>query len=152
MAPQLAATIFAAQVQEHERALGGWQAEWPTFPALLLVTSGALGAIVDIAKGLEVDSDKMRANLDATGGLIMAEAVSVALARKIGKQDAHKLVEEASKRAVKEKRHLRDVLSEDKRVTAQLPAAEIAKLFDPLGYTGVADAFIERLLASIESA
>jgi 3-carboxy-cis,cis-muconate cycloisomerase len=152
MAPQLAATIFAAQVQEHERALGGWQAEWPTFPALLLATSGALGAIVDIAKGLEVDADRMCANLDATGGLIMAEAVSVALARKIGKQDAHKLVEEASKKAVKEKRHLRDVLSEDKRVTAQLPAAEIAKLFDPLNYTGVADAFIERLLASIESA
>jgi 3-carboxy-cis,cis-muconate cycloisomerase len=94
----------------------------------------------------------MRANLDVTGGLIMAEAVSVALARKIGKQDAHKLVEEASKKAVKEKRHLRDVLSEDKRVTAQLPAAEIARLFDPSSYIGVADAFIERLLASIESA
>ena len=126
--------------------------EWPTFPALLLVTSGALGAIVDIANGLEVDADRMRANLDATDGLIMAEAVSVALARKIGKQDAHKLVEEAAKKAVEEKRHLRDVLGEDERVTAQLPAAEIAKLFDPLSYTGVADAFIERLLASIESA
>jgi 3-carboxy-cis,cis-muconate cycloisomerase len=151
MAPQFAATIFAAQIQEHERALGGWQAEWPTFPALLLVTSGALHAIADIADGLEVDADRMRANLDMTRGLIMAEAVSVALAKKIGKQDAHKLVEEASKKAVKEKRHLRDVLSEDKRVTEQLPANEIATLFDPENYTGAADEFIERLLGSIKS-
>jgi 3-carboxy-cis,cis-muconate cycloisomerase len=151
MAPQLAATIFGAQVQEHERALGGWQAEWPTFPALLLVTSGALRAVVDIAEGLEVDPERMRANLDITHGLIMAEAVSVALAGKIGKQDAHKLVEEASKKAAKEKRHLRDVLSEDTRVTAQLPAAEIAKLFAPGSYTGVAADFIGRLLGSIKS-
>jgi 3-carboxy-cis,cis-muconate cycloisomerase len=151
MAPQLAATIFAAQVQEHERALGGWQAEWPTFPAMLLVTSGALRAIVDIAEGLETDTEKMRANLDITGGLIMAEAVSVALAGKIGKQEAHKLVEEASKKASKDKRHLRDVLSEDKRVTAQLPVSEIARLFAPEAYTGMGGDFIERLLGSIKS-
>jgi 3-carboxy-cis,cis-muconate cycloisomerase len=151
MAPQLAATIFAAQVQEHERALGGWQAEWPTFPALLLVTSGALRAVVDIAEGIEVDPERMRANLDVTHGLIMAEAVSVALAAKLGKQDAHKLVEEASKKAAKDKRHLRDVLAEDKRVTAQLAPKEIEKLFDPLGYNGAADAFITRLLGSIKS-
>jgi 3-carboxy-cis,cis-muconate cycloisomerase len=149
MAPQLAATIFAAQVQEHERALGGWQAEWPTFPALLLVTSGALRAVVDIAEGIEIDAEKMRTNLDATHGLIMAEAVSVALAQKLGKADAHKLVEEASKQAAKDKRHLRDVLSADKRVTAQLPPKEIAKLFDPLSYNGAADDFITRLLGSI---
>jgi 3-carboxy-cis,cis-muconate cycloisomerase len=151
MAPQLAATIFAAQVQEHERALGGWQAEWPTFPALLLVTSGALRSIVDIAEGIEIDADRMRANLDITQGLIMAEAVSIALAAKIGKQDAHKLVEEASKKAAKEKRHLRDVLSEDKRVTAQLSAGEIAKLIAPEAYTGAAGEFIDRLLASIKT-
>ncbi|HET7679030.1 MAG TPA: 3-carboxy-cis,cis-muconate cycloisomerase [Xanthobacteraceae bacterium] len=151
MAPQLAATIFAAQVQEHERALGGWQAEWPTFPALLLVTSGALRAVAEIAEGIEIDAERMRANLDLTGGLIMAEAVSIALAGKIGKQEAHKLVEEASKKASKDKRHLCDVLSEDKRVTAQLPAAEIAKLFAPEAYTGMAGDFIERLLGSIKS-
>jgi 3-carboxy-cis,cis-muconate cycloisomerase len=150
MAPQLAATIFSAQVQEHERALGGWQAEWPTFPALALVTSGALRSIVDIAEGLEVDAERMAANLDITHGLIMAEAVSIALAGKIGKQDAHKLVEEASKKATREKRHLRDVLGEDKRVTAQLPASEIAKLFAPGSYTGVAKEFIDRLLGSLK--
>ncbi len=69
-------------------------------PTLMLVTSGALAAIVDIAEGLEVDAARMRVNLDATGGLIMAEAVTMALAEKIGKSDAHHLIEAASKKAV----------------------------------------------------
>ena len=89
MAPNLAATIFAAQVQDHERSAGPWHAEWPTLPALMLVTSGALAATVDLAEGLEVDVARMRANIDATSGLIMAEAVSMALAEKVGKSDAH---------------------------------------------------------------
>ena len=79
MAPQLAATIFAAQVQDHERSAGPWHAEWPTLPQLMLVASGALAAIVDIAEGLDVDAARMRSNLDATHGLIMAEAVTFAL-------------------------------------------------------------------------
>ncbi|MEX0751830.1 MAG: 3-carboxy-cis,cis-muconate cycloisomerase [Xanthobacteraceae bacterium] len=151
LAPQLAAAIFAAQVQEHERALGGWQAEWQAFPALALVTSGAVAAIAGIAEGIEIDPARMRANLDLTQGLIMAEAVSVALAEKIGKAQAHQIVEEASKKAVKEKRALQAVLTEDKRVTAQLKAGDIAKLFEPMAYQGVAQAFIDRLIASIEN-
>src|SRR6202023_1647737 len=102
MAPNLAATIFAAQIQDHERSAGPWHAEWPTLPNLLLVTSGALAGIVDIAEGLEVDVARMRINLDATNGLIMAEAVAMALAEKIGKLEAHHLVEAASKKAVTE--------------------------------------------------
>src|SRR5207302_5194132 len=117
MAPNLAATIFAAQVQDYERSAGPWHAEWPTLPTLLLVTSGALAAIVDIAEGLEVDAARMRANLEATGGLIMAEAVTMALAEKIGKSEAHHLVEAASKTAVAEKKGLRDVLTKNPKVT-----------------------------------
>jgi 3-carboxy-cis,cis-muconate cycloisomerase len=148
MAPQLAATILAAQVQEHERATGGWQAEWPTFPALLMAASAGLAAIVDIAEGLEVDPARMRANLDATHGLIMAEAVSFALAVKLGKSNAHKLVEEAGKQAVADKRPLQDVLADDKRVTAQLSKDDLARLFDPLSYQGAAQAFIDRQFAT----
>jgi 3-carboxy-cis,cis-muconate cycloisomerase len=150
MAPNLAATIFAAQVQDHERSAGPWHAEWPTLPALLLVTSGALAAIVDIAEGLEVDEARMRANLDATGGLIMAEAVTFALAEKIGKSDAHHLIEAASKKAVADKKHLRDVLTADATITAQLSADAIAKLFEPMAYQGVSQALIDRLLASLD--
>jgi 3-carboxy-cis,cis-muconate cycloisomerase len=149
MAPNLAATIFAAQVQDHERSAGPWHAEWPTLPMLQLVTSGALAAIVDIAEGLEVDVARMRVNLEATHGLIMAEAVTFALAEKIGKSAAHHLIEAASKKAVAGKKDLRDVLSADARVTAHLDAERIAKLFEPMAYQGVSQALIDRLLASL---
>jgi 3-carboxy-cis,cis-muconate cycloisomerase len=150
MAPNLAATIFAAQVHDHERSAGPWHAEWPTLPMLMLVTSGALAAVVDIAEGLEVDVARMRANLDATQGLIMAEAVAMALAEKIGKSDAHHLIEAASKKAVADKKHLREVLSADAKVTAHLSAEKLAKLFEPMAYQGVSQTLIDRLLASLD--
>ena len=150
MAPNLAATIFAAQVGDHERSAGPWHAEWPTLPNLLLVTSGALAAIVDIAEGLEVDAARMRANLDTTGGLIMAEAVTMALAGTIGKSEAHHLVEAASKKAVAEKKPLRDVLAKDTKVTAHLSANKLTKLFEPVAYQGASQTLIDRLLASLD--
>ena len=150
MAPNLAATIFAAQIQDHERGAGLWHAEWPTLPTLMLVTSGALAAIVDIAEGLEVDVERMRANLDSTHGLVMAEAVSMALAEKVGKSDAHKIVGEASRAAIQGKQHLREVLAKDKRVTAHIAADKLKNLFEPMSYQGVSQAFIDRLLASLE--
>jgi 3-carboxy-cis,cis-muconate cycloisomerase len=149
MAPNLAATIFAAQVGDHERSAGPWHAEWPTLPALLLVTSGALAAIVDIAEGLEVDVKRMRINLDATHGLIMAEAVTFALAEKIGKSEAHRLIEEACKKAVADKKQLRDVLTADPKITSHLTAERLAKLFEPMAYQGVSQALIDRLLAAL---
>jgi 3-carboxy-cis,cis-muconate cycloisomerase len=151
MAPNLAATIFAAQVQDHERSAGPWHAEWPTLPTLQLVTSGALAAIVDIAEGLEVDVARMRANLDATHGLVMAEAMTMALAEKIGKSDAHHLIEAASRKAVSGKLHLRDVLTKESRITTYLSPEKIAKLFEPMAYQGVSQALIDRLLASLDA-
>ena len=150
MAPNLAATIFAAQVGDYERSAGPWHAEWPTLPMLQLVTSGALAAIVDIAEGLEVDAARMRVNLDATGGLIMAEAVTFALAEKTGKSEAHHLMEAASKKAVAEQKNLRDVLSTDGKITAHLSAEKLAKLFEPMAYQGASQALIDRLLASLD--
>jgi 3-carboxy-cis,cis-muconate cycloisomerase len=150
MAPNLAATIFTAQIQDHERSAGPWHAEWPTLPGLLLVTSGALAGIVDIAEGLEVDAPRMRVNLEATNGLIMAEAITMALAEKIGKSEAHHLVEAASKQAVAGKMSLRDVLARDTKVTARLSAERLTQLFEPMAYQGVSQALIDRLLASLD--
>jgi 3-carboxy-cis,cis-muconate cycloisomerase len=150
MAPNLAATMFAAQVQDHERSAGPWHAEWPTLPTLQLVTSGALAAIVDIAEGLEVDAARMRANLDSTHGLVMAEAISMALAEKVGKSESHHIVEAASRTAIESRTHLRDVLAKDTRVTAHLSASELERLFEPMAYQGVSQTLIDRLLASIE--
>jgi 3-carboxy-cis,cis-muconate cycloisomerase len=150
MAPNLAATIFAAQVQDHERGAGPWHAEWPTLPMLMLVTSGALAAIVELAEGLEVDETRMRVNLDATHGLIMAEAVTFALAEQIGKSEAHHLLEAASKKAVASKQHLRDVLIADKKITAHLSVDKIDELFEPMAYQGASQALIDRLLKSLD--
>jgi 3-carboxy-cis,cis-muconate cycloisomerase len=150
MAPNLAATMYAAQVQDHERSAGPWHAEWPTLPSLLLVASGGLAAIVELAEGLEVDAARMRANLDTTNGLIMAESVTFALAEKLGKSEAHHLVEAASKKAVAEKKALRDVLAGDPKVMQQFDARKLAELFEPMAYQGVSQAMIDRLLASLD--
>ena len=150
-APHLAATILSAQVQEHERAVGAWPAEWITFPTLMLLASGAIQSVAEIAEGLEVDPARMRANLDASGGAIMAEAVSFALAPKLGKQEAHRILSEATRVAGTQHRHLKDVLAEDERVTSQLSPKELAQLCEPLNYQGVAQAFIKRLLQTTKS-
>ena len=94
-APMLAATIVAALPQEHERALGGWQAEWPTLAALIETLASAVQAMDEVAQGLTVDPDAMQANMDATEGAVLAERATFLLAEKMGKQKAGKLVEEA---------------------------------------------------------
>ncbi len=151
MAPNLAATIFAAQIQEHERSAGPWHAEWPTLPTLLLVTSGALAAIVDIAEGIEVDAHRMRTNLDTTHGLVMAEAVAMALAEKIGKSESHHAIEAASRRSVETGQHLLDVLKNDNLVTNHISAEKLDDLFAPMSYQGASQQLIDRLLASLKT-
>lgn len=146
--PHLAGSLLGGMVQEHERGLGGWHAEWATLPELVQLSAGALAHMTETVGALEVDAARMRSNLDATNGLIMAEAVGMALGTQIGKQAAHHLVEAASKRAVAEKRHLRDVLSEDTAIMQHLKRDELAKLFDPLAYTGVATGLVDRVLAA----
>jgi 3-carboxy-cis,cis-muconate cycloisomerase len=74
----------------------------------------------------------------------------MALAEKIGKSDAHHLIEAASKKAVADKKHLREVLSADAKVTAHLSAEKLAKLFEPMAYQGVSQTLIDRLLASLD--
>lgn len=152
LAPGLVAGILSGMTQEHERALGGWQAEWVALPQLFLLASGAASRLAETAKGLEVDTKRMRANLEATNGLIMAEAVQMALGEKLGRMQAHDLLEAASKRAGGEGRHLRDVIAETPAISDALSAKALDALFDPLSYLGSAEDFIERALKSTERA
>jgi 3-carboxy-cis,cis-muconate cycloisomerase len=147
-APALVATMLAGMVQEHERGLGGWHAEWETLPELAVLASGALRVTLETIRGLDVDPGRMRANLELTRGLIMAEAVQMALGAKLGRQQAHGLVERASKRAVAEGSHLKDALLAEPEVTAHLSPADLDRLLDPLTYTGTAQAMIDRALAA----
>jgi 3-carboxy-cis,cis-muconate cycloisomerase len=147
-APGLVATMLAAMVQEHERGLGGWHAEWETLPELAVLASGALRWTTETIEGLEVDAARMRANLDLTHGLILAEAVQMALGARIGRLEAHDVVERACRRAIADGRHLREVLAVEPAVTAQLAAAELDRLLDPARYLGLATSFVDRVLAA----
>ena len=135
-APGLVATMLVAMPQEHERALGGWQAEWETMPALVRAAAGAARHTAEMLGGLEVDGARMRANIDGTLGLSMSESVSMALATHIGKLDAHRTIGAASRRAIEEKRPLGDVLASMPEVTKHLDAAAIARALDPKRYLG----------------
>jgi 3-carboxy-cis,cis-muconate cycloisomerase len=146
--PALASALLSALPQEHERGLGGWQAEWNILPELVRRAGGALHHAREMIDGLQLDTTRMSQNLDATHGLIFAEAVAVALAKHIGKQEAHKLVEQCCRRAMAEKKHLRDILSGTAEIKSRLTPAELDSLFQPLNYLGVANEFIDRTIAA----
>lgn len=146
--PALASTMLTAMVQEHERGLGGWHAEWETLPELVRLSAGALHRMVETISGLEIDANRMRQNLEITQGLIFAEAITMALGKQIGKAAAHQLIEAASRKAMSEKKHLREVLAAEAEVTSRLSKTELDNLFDPLAYTGVAGQFIDRAIAA----
>jgi 3-carboxy-cis,cis-muconate cycloisomerase len=145
--PPLVSTMLTAMVQEEERGLGGWHAEWETLPEIVRLTAGALHQMAEAAPRLEVDVERMKQNLELTQGLIYSEAVTMALAQHIGKAAAHTLVESACAGAQKEKRHLRDVIGEDAQVSRHLSASELKGLFDPRRYLGEAEVFVDRVVA-----
>jgi 3-carboxy-cis,cis-muconate cycloisomerase len=107
--PGLMATLLAASVGEHERALGGWQAELVTIPELLDAAGGALDALERIAGGLVVNAERMKANLDALHGLVFSERLARLIARDTDRASALALVDDWSALADEERRHLKDV-------------------------------------------
>jgi 3-carboxy-cis,cis-muconate cycloisomerase len=146
--PGLVSSMLTAMAQEQERGLGGWHAEWETLPEIVSLGAGALHQMGEIIPKLEIDTERMRENLEATRGLILAEAVTMALAEKIGKAAAHEIVEEACAQARQEKRQLRDVIVGDRRATERLSAGELERLFDARKYLGLAEVFVDRVVAA----
>lgn len=147
-APALVSTLLSAMVQEHERGLGGWHAEWQTLPELFCLTAGALKHMRTALEGLEIDAEAMSRNLDATGGQMMAESLMMALADKIGRQSAHEAVREACERAAGSGSHLRAVVENDEALRRELTEEELDRLFDPSHYLGETNTFIDRTLAA----
>jgi 3-carboxy-cis,cis-muconate cycloisomerase len=145
--PGLVSVMLAAMVQEHERGLGNWHAEWETLPEICMLAAGALAQVRRIADGLEVDAARMREAIDLTRGLMLAEAVSMALAPKLGRKLAHQLVERACAVAAKGGQSLREALLADAQVTAHLATAELDRALDPRNALGCTDALIDAVLA-----
>jgi 3-carboxy-cis,cis-muconate cycloisomerase len=132
---------------DHERATGPWHVEWLALPRAFISTGGALAQAEALLAGLIVDGARMRRNLDATGGLIVAEAVMMALAPKLGRGVAHDLVYAACRAALDGGTRLADELARRAEITAHMTRADIDRLCDPAGYLGSADAMITRALA-----
>ncbi|ENU19626.1 3-carboxy-cis,cis-muconate cycloisomerase [Acinetobacter bohemicus ANC 3994] len=134
--PALMSSMYQSMVQEHERSLGAWHAEWLALPEIFQLCAGALQRTVEVLQGLEVNSKDMQRNIEMTQGLIMAEAVMMALAPKMGRLNAHHLVEKACQQAVAEQSHLQDIVSSFTEVKQHFSAAELTLIFKPESYLG----------------
>lgn len=145
--PGLMATLYTAQIQQHERALGGWQAEWETLPQLIVLVGGVLENSEVLLRGMQVNTQKMRDDLDITHGLIMAESVTQALAVFIGKADAHHVVEKICHRAIALDCPLQPLLENDPLVSQHLSAAQLTPLLDPANAIGSSEHFVRQVLA-----
>lgn len=134
--PALMSSMYQSMVQEHERSLGAWHAEWLALPEIFQLCAGALQRTVEVLQGLEVNSKNMQRNIETTQGLIMAEAVMMALAPKMGRLNAHHLVEKACQQAVAEQSHLQDIVSSFAEVKQHFSADELTRIFKPESYLG----------------
>jgi 3-carboxy-cis,cis-muconate cycloisomerase len=144
--PGLVATILAAMPQEHERAAGGWQAEWPAMAELIRATRDSADAMAGAIGNLRIDPSAMRRNLEVRGGVAMAEALSIALTAHVGRSDAMTHVERLCRTADREGGSLRETAARDPDITRWLPPAEIERVLAPENFLGSARVFIERVL------
>jgi 3-carboxy-cis,cis-muconate cycloisomerase len=136
--PGMVAAFLSAMTQEHERGLGGWHMEWPAVSGVIQSTGLAAAAMAEVAEGLTVNAARMRSNIEATKGLVFAERAMMLLADKLGRDQAHRILEEASRVSVAEGRRLREVLAAMPEVTAHLSPEALRDMETPESYLGVA--------------
>jgi 3-carboxy-cis,cis-muconate cycloisomerase len=148
--PGLVASFLSAMLQEHERGVGGWQAEWPIVAGVVESVGVAISSMAEVAVGLLVDAQQMRLNIENTKGAIFAERAMMLLGAKLGRDVAHKLVEAAVRKSVIEGRHLAAVLAEIPEVTTHLGRAELEQLETPEQYLGSAEAFRKALASEAD--
>ena len=145
--PPLAQVLHAAMAHEHERAAGAWHAEWEPLNDALALTGGAAAAMREAMEGLQVYPGRMRENLGATEGLLLAEHVTTIAAGRLGRLEAHELVVAAATRAAGNGKPFRDELLAESAVREVLSPEEIDAALDPARYLGSAEAFVDRALA-----
>jgi 3-carboxy-cis,cis-muconate cycloisomerase len=146
---QQAAALLDAMIADHERSTGPWEIEWIALPEAFMLTAGALAQSRFLVEGLEVDEERMRANLDLTNGLVVSEAVMMGLAPYLGREYAHDLVYDICRVALTKNRPLLDLLCENAEIAAHLDRPALAKLCDPANYLGLAGEMVDRVLARI---
>jgi 3-carboxy-cis,cis-muconate cycloisomerase len=146
---QHAAALMDAMVADHERSTGPWEIEWIVLPEAFCLVAGALRQARFVLAGLEVDAQRMRANLDLTHGLVVSEAVMMGLAPHMGREYAHDLVYDICREAVRQERPLLDLLAENAEIAKHVGREELARLCDPANYLGQSGVMVDRVLASL---
>jgi 3-carboxy-cis,cis-muconate cycloisomerase len=153
--PQRAAALLAAMGQQHERGLGNWQAELAEWPGLFLSAHGALAALNEAIAGLQVDTNRMRANIDAQHGMVFAEALAGYLGGFIGKPAAHAMVEQFARDAGTQQRDLSSVGLEavdgDLLLRGKVDRQHWKALFDSVAAAAPAGALARRQLATLQA-
>jgi adenylosuccinate lyase len=144
-----AALCVEAMVHEHERDGRAWKTEWAVFPEACLFTGAALAYGCRLLDGLEVDAERMSANLAATGGYVLSEAVMRALGEHVGKHAAHQIVYEASLVGREQGVSLEHALLADARVTQHLTPDQITACLDPRAALGAAGTFVDRVVGGL---
>src|SRR5215471_2220658 len=144
---QHVAALLEAAVADHERSTGPWEIEWISLPEIFLLTSGALAQTKLILPGLEVDAERMRANLDLTRGMIVSEAVMMGLAPHLGRQRAHDLVYDICRNVAASGKPLVDLLAQNADIARHLTRAQLEKMCDPAAYLGLAGEMVDKVLA-----
>jgi 3-carboxy-cis,cis-muconate cycloisomerase len=140
--PHLVGSMLSSMTQEHERSAGLWHSEWEPITQIIQLTAGSIEKTIDLLANLEVDSNRMLANIELTNGLIYAENVSLALAQKMGKINAHELIEKACKLSVSQGKHLKVVLAE---MNIDIP--DVDELFKPENSIGNSLEIIDNILS-----
>ncbi len=142
-----AGAMLRASVHDHERASGRWMREWRIVPEAFVLAGGALDLSVDLLEGLEIDTDRMRANVEAAE-FIVAEAVMMALAPHLGRQRAHDVVAHAVQSAVDTRVSFHRALSSAPEIAEHLSDDELDRILRPGNYLGATEALINRALAN----
>ena len=142
--PLLAAGLTQCLLSEDERSAGAWHAEWSPLRECLRLTGGAARCAAELAEGLQVRPERMRANLELTGSQVVSERIAAALTPRIGKAAARALLADAAQTARQDGRPLGLALADDPRLTAVMDGDELSRLLDPADYTGAAAALVDR--------
>lgn len=142
--PQLAAVLYGTMLAEDERSGGAWHAEWQPLRECLRLAGGSAHTAAELLEGLTVDAERMRTNLDLTGGQIVSERVAAVLTPLLGKAEARALLTRASHEAAARGTGLAEVLSAAPEVTRHLTATELEALLDPARYVGAAPGLVDR--------
>lgn len=144
---QQASVLTEAIVQDHERATGPFQMEWAAVPEIFCLSAGALFHTAALAQGLVIDPVRMRANLDMTGGLVLSEAIMMALGPALGREVAHDLVYAICREVAAGKGSFLDLLADNPTIAAHMSRQQLMALLDPTSYTGLSGVMVDRVLA-----